>query len=282
MSEKADARRLKMLQDLQSEESGLELSECARRYGADERSIRRDVDFLQQLIQSVSTIEIRRGRVVVSCREQGEGYFAQQLDRNTVLKELIAKAVVADIPDNFAIAITAGTTNYQIAREIHRSQLMEGKPAGLIAFTNSLPVLLELISAGVSTGVLGEVYNSEDRAFHSHEYSSLFQPARVLVGASGIILMPETGAIELCSHRAEEAGFLKQLISRSPEIIIAADASKLGIRHPWAFTSPEILAGKSLRLYTSALNETQRKVLDVMKNRNNFSFDYIETLDNNI
>ena len=278
MSEKTDARRLKMLQDLQSDEAGIELSECARRYGADERSIRRDVDFLQQLIQSVSTIEIRRGRVIVTHQEGGEGYFAKQLDRNTGSKELIAKAVVADIPDNFAIAITAGTTNYHIAREIHRSRLMEEKPAGLIAFTNSLPVLLELISAGVSTGVLGEVYNSEDRAFHSHDYSSLFQPARVLVGASGIILMPSTGGIELCSHRVEEAGFLKQLLIRTPEIVIAADASKLGTRHPWAFTSPEILAAKTIRLYTSALNESQREVLEAMKNNKNYSFDYVEAV----
>src|SRR5256885_2074782 len=78
-----------------------------------------------------------------------------------------------------------------------------------IAFTNSLPALTELISGGISTGLVGEVYNPDDSAFHSHELRSGFHPSVAIVGASGLIANGRS--LELYSHRAEEAAFMRQL-----------------------------------------------------------------------
>ena len=50
--------------------------------------------------------------------------------------------------------------------------------------------------------------------------------------------------------------FLKQLLSDIPEIIIAADSSKLGRRHPWSFGGT-VLQGKSVRLVTDFLTDRQ-------------------------
>ena len=80
------------------------------------------------------------------------------------------------------------------------------------------------------------------------------------------------------SHRAEEAAFHKQVLADVPEIILAADSAKLGKRHPWNFGGA-ILRGKTVRLITNALTETQREELDHIKPelaKNGVEFTYEE------
>ena len=72
--------------------------------------------------------------------------------------------------------------------------------------------------------------------------------------------------LDLYSHRAEEAAFLKQLLANVPEIIVAADSSKLGRRHPWSFGGA-ILDGKSVLLVTDALTDTQQEELAALVER---------------
>jgi hypothetical protein len=40
------------------------------------------------------------------------------------------------------------------------------------------------------------------------------------------------------------------------------DASKLGHRHPWAFTNPALLTGKTVRLFTTCLSDKNRDMLE--------------------
>ncbi len=246
------ARRLRLLEELRSAPHGRDLAEVAALLGADERTIRRDVEALRDLLEAVGGIEIRRGRVFASSGPSAYGYFGGQVELQRSAKEAIAAAVVADLADNLALAITAGSTTYYAAREIRRSVTLDQRPSGLIVFTNSLPVLVEMEQAGISTGVLGEVYNAEDRAFHSHNAVGAFHASLALVGASGVVANPNTGELELYSHRAEEAVFLEQLLAPIPEIWVAVDGSKLGRRHPWAFTNGRMLAGKRVRLITDS------------------------------
>ncbi len=70
---------------------------------------------------------------------------------------------------------------------------------------------------------------------------------------------------------------MKQLLARVPEIIIAVDGSKVGRRHPWSFTDGGLLAGKTVRLTTDALEESQRGPLDALKgSQAGFQFIYDE------
>jgi DeoR/GlpR family transcriptional regulator of sugar metabolism len=164
-----------------------------------------------------------------------------------------------------------------VARELRRSTIEEERPANLIAFTNSLPALMELIAADISTGVIGEIFNTDDCAFHSNEFRSAFQPSIAIVGASGVVANPNTGLLELYSHRAEEAAFLKQLLAPIPELIVAVDASKIGHRHPWSFTSGGVLTGKKVRLITSALPTELHETLSQLEataHRSGCSFSY--------
>jgi DeoR/GlpR family transcriptional regulator of sugar metabolism len=259
--DQAAARRMRLLEILREERGGKELGSLAVTFQVDERTVRRDVEHLQDLLMTVQGIEMRRGTVTPNRSGFSAGYFADQLELEPATKRAIAQAVVNSLSDNLAIALTAGSTTYAVAQEIRRAALEEERPRNLIAFTNSLPALLEFIAAGISTGILGEVYNADDCAFHSHEFHCAFQPGIAIVGASGIVAAPASGTLDLFSHRAEEAAFLKQLLKPVPEIYIAADAVKIGRRHPWSFSSGGVLSGKRVRLFTSSLSPEQREPL---------------------
>jgi DeoR/GlpR family transcriptional regulator of sugar metabolism len=262
MSENASARRMRLLEELSEETDGKDLESYARLLRVDDRTIRRDVDHLQDLVSSIRGIEVRKGHVFASRDGYGPGYFNDQVGHRQDVKEAIARHIVDSLGDNLAVVITAGSTTYFVAREIRRAHIEEERPRNLIALTNSLPALMELIAGGVSTGVVGEVYDPDDCAFHSHELRTAFHPSICIVGASGVVTNPSSGTLDLFTQRAEEAAFMKQLLGPVPEIIVAADAPKVGRRHPWSFTDGGLLAGKTVRLVTDALEPQQSESLD--------------------
>lgn len=268
MADNAEIRRSRLLELLAASDEPQDLETLAKKLHCDTRTIRRDLDLLQRLLQRVQGLEVRRGKVMVARAGYSPGYFTAQLARNLSAKEAIARAVVASLADDQAIALTAGSTPYVIAKEMRRSFVEDGKPHNLIVFTNSVPALQELIAAGISAGVLGEIYDPEDCAFHTPEFRSAFQPSVAIVGASGVLMAPNgAGAsVELYSHRAEEAAFMKLLLSHVPEVIVAVDSTKLGKRHPWNFGGT-VLHGKTVRLITDNLTSEQQDEIEQLAPR---------------
>lgn len=268
MAEQADARRMRLLQLLSESEEPLDLDALGTQMRCDPRTIRRDLDFLQRLLQTVEGVEVRRNKVLVARSGWSPGYFTDQLSRNQQAKDAIARAIVASLPDEIAVALTAGSTPYAVARELRRSVVETDSPRNLIVFTNSIPSLLELVAAGISAGVLGEIYSPEDCAFHTPDFHSAFQPGIAIVGASGVLfnISAPQATLDLFSHRAEEAAFLKQLLAEVPEIVVAVDSTKLGKHHPWSFGG-SVLYGKTVRLITDTLSEAQREQLSELGTR---------------
>src|SRR5438067_6285084 len=119
MTDQAAARRMHLLEELRNG-SGRELSEYATTFGVDERTIRRDIDYLHDVVGSIEQIVLRRGKVYATRGGLGPGYFADQVGEKRAAKESIAQAVVRSLGDNLAIALTAGSTTYYVAREIRR------------------------------------------------------------------------------------------------------------------------------------------------------------------
>jgi DeoR/GlpR family transcriptional regulator of sugar metabolism len=259
MSEHSAARRFRILEILSNGGSGRDLGAFARDLQVDERTIRRDLDFLMGLLSQVHGIELRRGQVHAIREGFTTGYFGHEVRSRREAKQAIARAVVNQLDDNTALLLTAGSTTYYVAREIRRATVEERKPRNPMAFTNSLPALMELISGGISTGIVGEVYDPDDSAFHSHQPASAFHPSIAIVGASGLVARGSN--LELFSHRGEEAAFMRQILSGVPEIWAAIDSTKIGRRHPWAFTDSKLLAGKLVRVFTDALDSAQRESL---------------------
>ncbi len=266
MSEPADARRLRLLEMLVQADDSYSVDELGALLKCDGRTIRRDLDHLHDLLQNCNGIEVRRGRAMVARAGYSPGYFTDQLEKNHDAKKRIAHTVLNHVRDGQAAALTAGSTTFEVAREI-RKRSIEGTPPGnLIVFTNSVPSLLQLVAADISTGVLGEIYNDDDCAFHAPEYRSAFQPEIAIVGASGLTLNTATGAIELYSHRAEEAAFLKQLLHSVPEIILAVDSFKIGRRHPWSFGGSTLHA-KRLLLVTDFISTELQEDIGLLTER---------------
>ena len=267
MSEQADMRRMRLMELLSESEDAQELDALAAAMHCDTRTIRRDLDYLQRVLQRVHGLEVRRSKVLVARAGYSPGYFTDQLGRNAVSKQAIARAIVRRLPDDTAVALLAGSTTYAVAQEMRRAHVEGERPHNLIVFTNGVPSLLELVAGGLSAGVLGEIYVADDCAFHTPEFHSAFQPSLAICGASGVLFSQAgTGGLELYSHRAEEAAFLKQLLANVPEIIVAADSSKLGRRHPWSFGGA-ILDGKSVHLVTDALTDAQQEELAALAER---------------
>jgi DeoR/GlpR family transcriptional regulator of sugar metabolism len=258
VSEAADIRRIHLLEALAEGEESQDLDALTALLNCDVKTLRRDLDYLQQLLHRVQGLQVRRGKTLVARAGYSPGYFTDQLERNTAAKEAIARAVVSILPSDQAVVLTAGSTPYAVARELRRAAIAGEPPHDLIVFTNSLPALQELVAASISTGVLGEIYVPEDCALHAPDYASAFQPSIAIVGASGVQFAG--GSLELFSHRAEEAAFMKQVLAPVSEVIVAVDQTKLGKRHPWNFVG-STLHNKRVQLVTDGLTETQRQEL---------------------
>ena len=267
MAEQAESRRMRLMELLSETEDAQELDALAVALHCDARTIRRDLDHLQKLMGKINGLEVRRSKVLVARSGYSPGYFTDQLGRNANSKQAIARAIVGSLGDDMACALTAGSTTYAVAQEMRRAHVEGDPPHNLIVFTNSVPSLLELVAGGLSAGVLGEIYVPDDCAFHTPEFHSAFQPSLAICGASGVLFgNGAQGTLDLYSHRAEEAAFLKQLLANVPEVIIAADSAKLGRRHPWGFGGTT-LEGKTVRLVTDTLTEPQCEELTTLTER---------------
>jgi len=256
MTDSACARRYRIMDRLGQEAEGLGLGELAEAYSADERTIRRDVEHIQDTLQRVRGVRLDRGRV----HPMQMGIERDRAPEASA-KVAMASACLRHIPDGAAVVVTAGSSTLAVAAAIRRAEVAGESPSGLIVFTNSLPALLELVAAGVSTGVIGEVYNPRDLAFHSQELRTRFQASIAVVGASGIVPDPATGSVSLCSDRIEEAAFMRQVLAPIPEILVVAEAAKVGRRHPWSFTSEGLLAGKAVHIVTTPLDRVRTDAL---------------------
>ncbi|MDE2126897.1 MAG: DeoR/GlpR transcriptional regulator [Armatimonadetes bacterium] len=267
MAENTDARRMRLLARLAGAGQAVRLELLADEERCNLRTIRRDLDALQRLFETVRSVEVHRGFAAVCTAPYALGRFRNNLQIHTEAKRAIARVVAGMVPNDASIALTGGTTLLYVAQEL-RAAAIEGRPpTGCIVFTNSLPALHELVAAEIATGVLGEIYVAEDCALHSPSFHSAFQPSLAIAGVSGLTLNSEasTNALSLYSSRADEATFLRDLLSGVPEIIVPADSSKLNRRHPWSIYLP--LADKKVTLVTESLTERQVAELQSVRQR---------------
>jgi len=262
VTDSAYARRMRLLEHLASTPSGGDLHELAAQLGVDDRTIRRDIDYVHGIARAVGGVHIARGHVSTTgwpnCLHDPGGRAIGPSGP----KRDIARAAVRRIPDGAAVVLSAGTTTHAVASAIRRAAVLGEPPHEPIVFTNSLPALLELIAAGLSTGVVGEVYIPADASFHAEQVRSRFHASLAIVGASGIIIDPAGAGLELCSDRMDESAFMGQLLASIPEILVVAEPAKIGRRHPWSFTSDGQLRGKTVHMVTGSLDAEQASLLE--------------------
>ena len=186
--------------------------------GVSEMTIRRDLGVLaaQQLVEKV------HGGAVLTRRGTAEPHFATKRRSNAAAKAAIAEAAVAMVQDGMTVALSAGTTTWQVAR-----RLRGGGIGDLTFVTNSLNV----------AGAL------EANGWHSIVVSggSFRTPSDALVGPfanqvlrqlNADLLMMGVHSIDaragLTTPNIAEAETNRIMVAGARRVVVVADSSKLG------------------------------------------------------
>jgi DeoR/GlpR family transcriptional regulator of sugar metabolism len=193
------------------------VADLADSLGVSEMTIRRDLGVLagQQLVEKV------HGGAVLARGGAAEPHFATKRRINAAAKAAIAEAAVATVRDGMTVALSAGTTTWQVARRLR------GDVRDLAFVTNSLNV----------AGAL------EANGWHSIVVSggSFRTPSDALVGpfANQILRQLNTDLLLLGVHSIDprvglttpnvaEAETNQILVAGARRVVVVADSSKLG------------------------------------------------------
>src|SRR5215216_2754295 len=186
--------------------------------GVSEMTIRRDLGVLadQQLVEKV------HGGAVLAKRGAAEPHFATKRGINAAAKAAIAEAAVAMVSDGMTVALSAGTTTWQVAR-----RLRGGAVRDLTFVTNSLNVAGALeandwhaivVSGGSfrtpSDALVGPFANQTLRQLNAD---------LLILGVHSI-----DAKVGLTTPNIAEAETNRVMVAGARRVVVVADSSKLG------------------------------------------------------
>ena len=206
-----DQRRDEILQ-LIEKQGFVSLHELVERFGTSESTVRRDLEYLDEIGQ------IRRTRGGAAYTGDHMTPFEDRTQKNLPEKQRIARAVAGQIQPGEAILLDGGTTTLEIARRL------VGIPLQVV--TNSLPIAnllvnqpeIELIFIG------GYLYPRTGVALGPLAYAALkeLHVARVILSSGGIT---EKG---LFNSNTLLVDCERQMLETGSDIWAVADSSKFG------------------------------------------------------
>jgi DeoR/GlpR family transcriptional regulator of sugar metabolism len=185
-----------------------------------EMTIRRDLHALagQQLVEKVHGGALLPRRPVPR-----EPHFAAKRPINAEAKHLVAAYAVGLIGDEMTVALSAGTTTWQVARQLRERHDRHG----LTFLTNSLNVAGALEENGwESIVVSGGSYRTPSDALvgpFANQTLRQLNADLLLLGVHG--LHPEVG---LTTPNIAEAETNRVMVETARRVVVVADSSKLG------------------------------------------------------
>jgi DeoR/GlpR family transcriptional regulator of sugar metabolism len=194
------------------------VADLAEGLGVSEMTIRRDLGVLaaQQLIEKV------HGGAVLAKRGAAEPHFATKRRINAAAKAAIAEAAVAMIDDGMTVALSAGTTTWQVAQ-----RLRGGVVRDLTFVTNSLNVAGALEANGWHSVVVsgGSFRTPSDALVGPFANQTLRQ-----LNADLLILGVHSidAKVGLTTPNIAEAETNRVLVAGARRVVVVADSSKLG------------------------------------------------------
>ncbi|MGH3088642.1 MAG: DeoR/GlpR family DNA-binding transcription regulator [Rubrobacteraceae bacterium] len=212
-----EERQRKILEELEHTES-VSVAALTRRLEVSDMTVRRDLEELssRNLLRKV------HGGAVPVPKTAAEPHFVQKQKLNRPEKVAIARAALGLINDGDTVALSAGTTTWQVAaalRQVHRD---------LTFITNSTNVALTLQENGFEQIVLsGGMFRTPsdalvgpfaDRTLRTLNADVLF------LGVHGID--PKAG---LTTPNVAEAETDRCLMEAAQKVVVVADHSKLGV-----------------------------------------------------
>jgi DeoR/GlpR family transcriptional regulator of sugar metabolism len=186
--------------------------------GVSEMTIRRDLGVLagQQLVEKV------HGGAVLARRGAAEPHFATKRRINAAAKAAIAEAAVAMVSDGMTVAISAGTTTWQMAR-----CLRGGAVRDLTFVTNSLNVAGALEANGWSSIVVsgGSFRTPSDALVGPFANQTLRQLNADLLVLGVHSIDARAG---LTTPNIAEAETNRVMVAGARRVVVVADSGKLG------------------------------------------------------
>ena len=194
------------------------VADLADGLGVSEMTIRRDLGMLaaQQLVEKV------HGGAVLAKRGAVEPHFATKRRINAAAKGAIAEAAVAMVHDGMTVALSAGTTTWQVARRLR------GGPVGELTFvTNSLNVAGALEANGWNSIVVsgGSFRTPSDALVGPFANQTLRQLNADLLVLGVHSIDAKAG---LTTPNIAEAETNRVMVAGARRVVVVADSSKLG------------------------------------------------------
>jgi len=211
----ARMRRDHILEELQAK-GGLRLTELSEAFSVSEMTIRRDLDVLER----DGLIERVHGGAVLAQRGSEEPGFEKKARREQSEKSAIAQRAAGLVKPGAAVALSAGTTTWALARQLSRLEQ-------ITVVTNSMNVWHELQNdtrPGRTVILTGGEFRTPsdalvgptaDAAIRSLHFDLLF------LGVHGID--PVAG---LTTPNISEAETNRAFISRCRKLVVVADHTK--------------------------------------------------------
>lgn len=212
---KLDIRRKEIL-DILMKNNRVRVGQLSQELNVSEVTIRNDLAELEK----DGYLERVAGGAVLTRRNFNQLNFQRLKQDNADTKLRIAKMAAALVQDGETLMINAGTTAFYVACELKQR-------SNLNIVTNSVPIAVELGSfPSFRMVLLGGDINCQYSFTHGVDaltQMDRYKSDKVILSVDGI--SPEAG---LTTYHAEEAEVIRQMIVRSHQCIIVADARKIG------------------------------------------------------
>jgi DeoR/GlpR family transcriptional regulator of sugar metabolism len=212
---KTGPRRQQIL-NLLEETGSLDVGDLADRFAVSVVTIRKDLDDLER----EGLLQRTFGGAVFSHRSRFNKSFLERASLHRREKRAIAAAALDYVKDGDTIILDAGTTTLALA------QLLKQQVKSAFIITCSVPVALELSSAGYEILLLGGMVRNKSLALLGRETLAVldrYRADKAFLGSSGFTA--ENGHT---TPNPDDAQIKEAIMRVSEEIYVLVDSSKYG------------------------------------------------------
>lgn len=211
------SERSEAILQLLRESGRVEVRDLASRFRVSEMTVRRDLEELDRL----GLCRRVHGGAVPSVSRSYEPPFALRLGQASDAKARIAEAVTQLLPSGQTVMLDTGTTTLAVAHALRGRD-------NLTIITASLPIATALADEpGLRVLVLGGLLRHGEHSMVGAltvQAVEQFHLDSCVLGAGGV----EANA-GLTEFHVEDAAVKRAVVARSERVIVAADASKVGV-----------------------------------------------------
>jgi DeoR/GlpR family transcriptional regulator of sugar metabolism len=243
---KTGARRQQILYLLE-ETGSLDVGDLADRFAVSVVTIRKDLDGLER----EGLLQRTFGGAVFSHRSRFNKSFLERTRLHRREKRAIAAAALEYIKDGDTVILDAGTTTLALA------QLLKQQVRSAFIITCSVPVALELSSAGYDILLLGGMVRNKSLALLGRETLAVldrYRADKAFLGSSGF-----TAEKGHTTPNPDDAQIKEAIMRVSEEIYVLVDSSKCGDQCLTRFAH---LRDVDLTITDSHLSKSKAKALE--------------------